>query len=69
MNWEFQDQHLKEMRDSLLADRADGIADAERRAEEAAAQGSERGRRIWQESADEMRAYRFHWEREQDAAA
>lgn len=63
--WEIADQHMKQMRDFLIKDRADSIAHAEQEADEAKAQGKERWSQLWRAHADEMKAYRFHWEREQ----
>ncbi|BCB84047.1 hypothetical protein [Phytohabitans suffuscus] len=66
--WEDVDRHMKEMRDFLIKDRADTVAQAQREADEARARGDERWSRLWQGRADELTAYRFHWERAEEAA-
>lgn len=67
--WEFADQHLKQMRDDLIQDRAESVAHAEREAAEASARGDEQWSALWRTRAGELRAYRFHWEVEAEAAA
>ncbi|MFC0533899.1 hypothetical protein [Phytohabitans kaempferiae] len=67
--WEFMDRHLKEMRDFLVNDREASVAQAQREAAEAAACGRDHWSQLWQTRADQLRAYRFHWEREEEAAA
>jgi hypothetical protein len=67
--WEYMDHHLKQMREFLIKDRADSVAQAEREADEAKTQGKERWSELWQDRAERLKAYRFHWEVEQEAAA
>lgn len=66
--WQYMDLHLKEMREFLIKDRADSVAHAEREADEAKVQGKDRWSQLWQDRADKLRAYRFHWERDEAAA-
>jgi hypothetical protein len=66
--WEYMDQHLKQMREFLINDRETSVAQAQREAEEARTQGKEVWSELWQDRADQLKAYRFHWEVEQDAA-
>lgn len=67
--WDNIDRHLKEMHDFLINDRAKVVAQAQREADEAKARGEERWSQLLQERADELRSFRFHWEREESAAA
>jgi hypothetical protein len=66
--WAYMDQHLKQMREFLIDDRETSVAQAQREADEARTQGKVRWSELWQARADELKAYRFHWEREQEAA-
>jgi hypothetical protein len=67
-SWEFLDKQIKWMRDHVLNGRAESLAFAQRAADNLAAHGHDAGSEEWRAKADEMRAFRFHWEVEHDAA-
>jgi hypothetical protein len=54
--------HIKAMQDFMVADRDASIAEYQEWADEAAARGDERGRKLHQDSADQLRSRRFSWE-------
>jgi hypothetical protein len=60
-------KHIQALRDALLAERADSLADLQEEADQAAARGDEWGRRFYQDFADQVRAIPIPWEREQAA--
>jgi hypothetical protein len=64
--WGSIDVDLKRLRNWCESDRAETLAEAERKAEEALARGDERSG-YYQELAEHARTYRFHWEMERDA--
>src|SRR5437899_209215 len=62
------DPHIRALREALVTEHEATVADAQHRADEAAARGDESGRRWYQEQADRLRAIPYPWERPAAAA-
>jgi len=62
------DPHVQALRDLLVADHRAAIARAQKDVVEAAARGDEWYRKWHQEEVDRLRAIRFPWETDDEAA-
>jgi isopenicillin N synthase-like dioxygenase len=62
------DPHVQALRDLLVADHRAMLAEAQKAAAEAASRGDEWFRKFHQDEADRLRAIRFPWEAENEAA-
>jgi hypothetical protein len=59
------DPHIQALRDALVAEHEEHIADVQKRADEAAARGDEWYRKWHQDDVDRLKAMRYPWDTEQ----